>query len=77
MSAVELGPGRRVLVTGASGFVASHCVLQLLERGVRVRGTVRALGNARKVQPLRDLDPAGQLLELVEADLEQDAGWKE
>ncbi|HWL49190.1 MAG TPA: NAD-dependent epimerase/dehydratase family protein, partial [Acidimicrobiia bacterium] len=30
-----------VLVTGASGFIASHIVQQLLEGGYRVRGTVR------------------------------------
>ncbi|KAL4884466.1 hypothetical protein BJY04DRAFT_8994 [Aspergillus karnatakaensis] len=33
--------GSRVLVTGASGFLASHVCLQLLQRGFKVRGTVR------------------------------------
>ncbi|KAJ3577440.1 hypothetical protein NPX13_g3126 [Xylaria arbuscula] len=33
--------GSWVLVTGASGFLASHICLQLLERGFKVRGTVR------------------------------------
>lgn len=32
-----------VLVTGGSGFVASHLVKQLLERGCGVRASVRAL----------------------------------
>ena len=27
-----------VLVTGASGFIAIHCIIQLLEQGYRVRG---------------------------------------
>ena len=31
-----------VLVTGATGFIAMHCILQLLEQGFRVRGTVRS-----------------------------------
>ncbi|GAA6062179.1 hypothetical protein JCM10212_001343 [Sporobolomyces blumeae] len=31
-----------VLVTGASGFLAAHCVQQLLEAGYKVRGTVRS-----------------------------------
>lgn len=38
--------GSLVLVTGATGFVASHVIIQLLERGYRVRGTVRDLDKA-------------------------------
>jgi len=33
--------GSLVLVTGASGFIATHIVDQLLQAGYRVRGTVR------------------------------------
>lgn len=33
--------GSWILVTGASGFLASHISLQFLERGFKVRGTVR------------------------------------
>ena len=33
--------GSWVLVTGASGFLASHICLQFLQRGFKVRGTVR------------------------------------
>lgn len=36
------GPNSLILVTGASGFLAAHCCLQLLERGHSVRGTVRS-----------------------------------
>ena len=32
-----------VLVTGASGFIAIHCIIQLLEQGYQVRGTLRSL----------------------------------
>ncbi|KAM0541480.1 hypothetical protein ACHAPJ_013215 [Fusarium lateritium] len=38
--------GSWVLVTGATGFVASHVTRQLLERGYKVRGTVRDLTQA-------------------------------
>ncbi|TPX41492.1 hypothetical protein SeMB42_g05555 [Synchytrium endobioticum] len=31
-----------ILVTGANGFIAAHCVQQLLQRGYRVRGTIRS-----------------------------------
>jgi dihydroflavonol-4-reductase len=63
---VTSGP---VLVTGASGFVASRIVERLLARGYRVRGTVRAVANERAVAPLRALAGAAERLELVEADL--------
>ncbi|KAJ4295303.1 hypothetical protein N0V90_007314 [Kalmusia sp. IMI 367209] len=38
--------GSLILITGATGFVASHVAKQFLERGYRVRGTVRDLNKA-------------------------------
>ncbi|KAK3067365.1 hypothetical protein LTR53_015810 [Teratosphaeriaceae sp. CCFEE 6253] len=40
MSTIE--KGATVLVTGANGFIASHVADQLLQRGYKVRGTVRS-----------------------------------
>ena len=57
-----------ILVTGATGFVASRIVEQLLSMGRRVRGTVRSLSRNRDLSPLRML-PGAAALELVEADL--------
>ena len=34
--------GSLVLITGVSGYIASHTVLQFLEAGYKVRGTVRS-----------------------------------
>nr|XP_006823935.1 PREDICTED: bifunctional dihydroflavonol 4-reductase/flavanone 4-reductase-like [Saccoglossus kowalevskii] len=66
-----------VLVTGASGYIASHVVQQLLKNGYRVRGTVRSKKNATKVQHLLNLCPDAQHeLELVEADLLDVESWK-
>ncbi|RKL33148.1 hypothetical protein BFJ72_g10164 [Fusarium proliferatum] len=39
--------GSWVLVTGATGFVASHVTRQLLQRGYKVRGTVRDQAKAQ------------------------------
>src|SRR5262245_9684016 len=58
--------GRQVCVTGAGGFLASWLVKALLDRGVRVRGTVRAIHRA---DHLRKLTGAPELLDLVPADL--------
>ena len=60
---------RHVLVTGATGFLASHIVRDLLAAGDRVRGTVRSLANERAHAHLRALPGAAERLELVEADL--------
>ncbi|KAK6731179.1 hypothetical protein RB195_007564 [Necator americanus] len=64
-----------VLVTGASGYVALHCVQQLLDAGYSVRGTVRSKNNTHKVSPLLRLRHAKERLELVEADLLNEEDW--
>ena len=65
------------LVTGASGYIATHVIQQLLSAGnYRVRGTVRNLQNEEKVKALKELVPdAKHPLDLCEADLERKASW--
>lgn len=64
-----------VLVTGISGFIASHVAHKLLEQGYAVRGTVRNKDKGQKtVDRLLAKVPDGNV-ELVEANLASDAGW--
>jgi nucleoside-diphosphate-sugar epimerase len=68
-----------VLVTGGSGFIGSHCILQLLAADHRVRTTLRSLkreGDVRAMLKEGGADP-GDRLSFVAADLEKDAGWSE
>jgi dihydroflavonol-4-reductase len=58
-----------VCVTGASGFVAAHVIRELLERGYRVRGTVRGLSTPGKYDFLTSLPGAADRLALVSAEL--------
>ncbi|XP_073255580.1 uncharacterized protein [Porites lutea] len=70
----------RVLVTGASGYLAMHVVKQLVDSGEYiVRGTVRSLANETKVKPLKELSSENDKypLELVEADLTKKETWVE
>jgi nucleoside-diphosphate-sugar epimerase len=68
-----------VLVTGGSGFIAGHCILALLERGYRVRTTVRSLDRETVVREvLTDAGMTnGDALSFVAADLTSDTGWAE
>jgi dihydroflavonol-4-reductase len=68
-----------VLVTGGSGFVATHCIDQLLRAGYNVRTTVRSL--SREPQVRATLKAAGasrqEALSFVSTDLGADDGWME
>lgn len=69
-SRAGIQPGERVCVTGATGFIGSHVITALLDRGYRVRGTVRDPSNTNPVAHLVDhAKKLGGELELVAADL--------
>jgi dihydroflavonol-4-reductase len=68
-----------ILVTGGSGFIGSHSIVQLLAAGHRVRTTVRNLdreSDVRAVLKAGGTDP-GDRVSFFAADLEHDAGWAE
>jgi dihydroflavonol-4-reductase len=67
---------KKALVTGASGFIAGHCVRELLEHGYDVRGTVRSLKDPSRLRHLHDIAKrSGRTFDVVEADLARDDGW--
>lgn len=67
-----------ILVTGASGFIAIHTIAQLVEKGYKVRGTVRSMKKEAEVrESVSRLVQKNYQLEIVPTDIEQDAGWEE
>ena len=72
-------PKGTVLVTGGSGFIGSHSILQLLAAGYEVRTSVRSLKREVDVRATLKQGGAepGDRLSFIAADLENDAGWPE
>ena len=67
-----------VLVTGGSGFIGAHCVVQLLNAGHEVRTTVRSLKREGDVRDMvKEGGASGDRLSLHAADLLSDEGWKD
>jgi nucleoside-diphosphate-sugar epimerase len=73
-----------VLVTGATGFIAQHCIIQLLDAGYAVRGTARSADRTAEVAQIISphLSEAARAglhddFEIVAADLTADAGWEQ
>lgn len=70
----------RVLVTGGTGFLGAHCLVQLLAAGHEVRATVRDLAREAEVRAMLAEGGAGEVgarLGVFRADLTDDAGWSE
>jgi dihydroflavonol-4-reductase len=69
----------RVLITGGSGFLASHTIAQALAAGYEVRTTLRSLAREAEVRAMVEAggQPADARLSFTVADLSADTGWPE
>ncbi|HEY0176951.1 MAG TPA: aldehyde reductase [Pedobacter sp.] len=76
---IDSNSEKLVLVTGGAGFIAVHCILQLLNAGYRVRTTLRSLTREAEVRAMLKEGgvEAGDRLSFITADLGADRNWKE
>lgn len=75
---MTIDTSKPILVTGASGYIASWIIKKLLEKGCTVRGTVRNKDNKARYQHLVDLaqDSSGAF-EPIQADLMNEGDFDE
>ena len=77
-----MAPTQTVLLTGASGYIAKHIALKLLNAGYNVVGSVRSLARGDEISAavtphLTSTDDLATRLRFVALDLGQDHGWSE
>lgn len=67
-----------ILVTGASGYIAHHAILGLLDKGYAVRGTLRDMSREAEVRQsvrIQRDDSQSDDLSFVWADMLENTGW--
>ena len=67
----------KVLVTGASGYIALHCILELLKNGYEVKGSLRDLKRENEVRESLGTEFNNNNLEFCKLNLLNDEGWEE
>ncbi len=67
---------KKVLVTGASGFIARQCISDLLNSGYQVKGSLRDLLKIHEIRDSLNADD-NENLEFCKLDLLNDDGWIE
>ena len=67
----------KVLVTGASGFIAEHCIIELLKNGYSVKGSLRSMNREQEVRDAVKTETDDTKLEFCKLDLLEDDGWED
>ena len=68
----------KVLVTGGSGYIAQHCIVELLKKGYSVKTSLRSENREAEVrQAIAKEVEAKNNLEFCKLDLLNDEGWDE
>ena len=68
---------RKVLVTGASGFIAEHCIIELLKNNYSVKGSLRSMNREQEVREAIKTEIDDANLEFCKLDLLKDDGWED
>ena len=67
----------RLLVTGASGFIGTHCIIDLLNHGYEIKGTVRDLNRVTRILSiLKKHTEYTYNIEFTEAELTDTQCWE-
>jgi nucleoside-diphosphate-sugar epimerase len=77
MAPTTFEKGSRVLVTGVTGFIATHVADQLLKAGYSVTGTARSQAKAEPVQALFEKYGADKFKIIITGDLEKEGAFDE
>ncbi len=65
----------KVLVTGASGYIALHCISELLKKGYKVKGSLRDMNKEPIIRRYFGCDNEKSNLEFCKLNLLSDEGW--
>ena len=69
---------KKLLVTGASGFIATHCIIELLNNGYQIKGTLRKFDRVKQIFAILNQHTKNtDRLEFVEAELTEQNCWDE
>ena len=66
----------KVLVTGASGYIALHCINELLKEGYKVKGSLRDLKREDEVRKSLNPELKYENIEFCQLNLLEDKGWE-
>jgi dihydroflavonol-4-reductase len=70
--------GKKVLLTGVSGYIGNHCAAELLKNGYSVRGSLRDMSKSDSVlEAIKKEVVVDGNLEFCKLDLLEDTGWDE